>query len=156
MICLELPSIPPSTNNAYVNLPRGGRTLGPVGRAYKTETTTFLARNYPEELRKLLPDVPYFLYVRVYLPAIENKSGKTRYKKVDVSNRLKLFEDCLKDAGGIDDSQFLMVLQEKRLAPPGIEATQAFLWNMEENDFHGVSNTLDTVSFRTLRSLAPL
>ena len=132
MICLRVPGIPPSSNQAYFNNRYGGRTLSDKGRAYKNETLSYLAMTYPKQLKLLVPDVPYLLYACFYLEAIENKKkDKTRYKRMDTSNRLKLFEDCLKDAGGIDDSQFLWVVMGKRLATNG-EETVATLWNLEK------------------------
>lgn len=131
MITLHVPTLPPSSNAAYFNNPHGGRTLSTVGQNYKKETVAHLARTYPRELKELLPDTPYMLYVLFRMAATENKSGKTRYKKIDVSNRLKLFEDCLKDAGGIDDSQFFIVTLQKQQAGPQGEETTAYLWNLE-------------------------
>lgn len=130
MIRMNVPSTPPSSNNAYFNLRSGGRVLTTAGKKYKAETTSHLARAYLHELKQILPDVPYFCYVRFFFEAIENKEGaKTRYKKLDTSNRIKLFEDCLKDVCGIDDAQFLIWMLEKR---QGEEKTEVFMWNMEE------------------------
>ncbi len=129
MIELHLESLPLSANHAYLNLRGGGRTLSPQGRKYKVETISYLTRTFPAELKQILPDVPYFCYVRFFFEAIENKKGKTRYKTLDTSNRLKLFEDCLKDACGIDDAQFLIWTIEKR---QGTERTEVFIWDMEK------------------------
>ena len=131
MIVVQLPGIPPSSNTAYFNVRGGGRVLSSKGRKYKNETLSYLATHYPIELKQLVPDAPFLLYVVFELEALENKSGQTRYKKIDVSNRLKLFEDCLKDAGGIDDSQFMCVMIEKRQARV-METTTAALWNLEK------------------------
>ncbi len=128
MIRMHVPSIPLSANHAYFNNPRGGRTLKTEGKKYKAETTSFLAQNFPAELTKVKPDIPYFCYVRFYFEAIENKNGKTRYKTIDTSNRLKLFEDCLKDACGIDDAQYLIWALEKR---QGEAKTEVFMWDLE-------------------------
>lgn len=128
MIRMHVPSIPLSANNAYFNNPRGGRGLKTEGRKYKTETISYLVQNFPHELKKIQPDVPYFCYVRFYFEAIENKNGKTRYKTIDTSNRLKLFEDCLKDACGIDDAQYIIWTLEKRQGEP---KTEVFMWDLE-------------------------
>jgi Holliday junction resolvase RusA-like endonuclease len=125
-------SLPPSSNRAYINVRGGGRALSTEGRKYKTETTAFLAQNYPSELKQILPDTKYFCYVRFYFEAVMNKEGaQTRYKRLDTSNRLKLFEDCLKDACGIDDSQFFIWTIEKR---QGDERTECFIWDMEKEE----------------------
>ena len=136
MIYLYSPNLPPSSNNAYYNIPGKGkaRALTTEGKKYKAETTTFLSRNFPWELKFILPDVPYFVYARFSFLTLVNdetrKGTKTRYKKFDVSNRLKLFEDCLKDVCGIDDSQFLLETIEKRVGTE--ENTETFIWNMEK------------------------
>lgn len=131
MIKLSVPSTPISSNAAYFNLPGGrGRSLTKEGRKYQNETTAYLVQTYPHELKKVLPDIPYFCYVRFYFPAIENKEGaQTRYKKLDTTNRVKLFEDCLKDACGIDDAQYLIWTLEKR---QGKDLTEVFMWNLEQ------------------------
>lgn len=134
MIRLDVPFMVPSMNNLYFNNPKGGRTLKTTGQKLQNEIIAHLVQSYPAELRFFLPDTPYLIYYRVYFEAIENKSGKTRYKKVDVTNRLKFIEDCLKDAGGIDDSSFLLSLVEKRLASPGQEKVEIFAWNLEQED----------------------
>jgi Holliday junction resolvase RusA-like endonuclease len=131
VIELHLPNIPISSNHAYVNVRGGGRALSTEGKKYKNETTSWLARTFPHELKQILPDVPYFCYVRFYFETIENKSGKTRYKRLDTSNRLKLFEDCLQDVCGIDDAQYLIWMIEKR---QGEERTELFMWNMEKEE----------------------
>lgn len=144
MIRLAVPSLPPSSNNAYINLPSrkkgkvvipGGRTLTEEGRAYKKETTSHLVRTYPHELAKVRKDVALFVYVRFYFPTLENKgwpkSAESRYKRIDVSNRLKLFEDALKDACGIDDAQHELIFLEKRV---GSAMTEVFIWDLEREE----------------------
>lgn len=134
MVKLLVPFMIPSMNNLYFNNPRGGRTLKTPGQKLQKEIIAHLVQNYPSELRYFLPDVPYFIYYRVYFEAVENKSSKTRYKRLDVTNRLKFIEDCLKEAGGVDDSAFFLNLVEKRLAPGGQEKVEIFVWNLEQED----------------------
>ena len=144
MLRIDLVGVPPSSNHAYVELPpivRGkkiiprGRRLTVEGARYKLETTTFIVRNYPTQLAQILPNEPLFLYVRFFFDAIYNKgypkTAETRYKKIDVTNRVKLLEDCVKDACGIDDSQNELVLLEKRQGP---DATVVFIWNLDRED----------------------
>lgn len=133
MIKFEIPSLPMSTNHAYFNNPRGGRTLTKEGRRYKLEVTSHIVRTYPAALATVRVNEPYFVYIRLYFEDIENKGWpketQTRYKNHDVSNRVKLVEDAVKDACGIDDSQHMMVLEEKRQGAP---KTEVFLWNLQE------------------------
>lgn len=135
MLLFKLEGLPPSANHAYFNLPRGGRTLSTAGRRYKKETTTFIARTYPRELATMRMNEPYCVYFRLFFEqdGILNKTwpkeAKSRYKTVDVSNRVKLLEDALKDACGLDDSQNFIIIVEKREGNP---ATEIRLWNMQE------------------------
>lgn len=119
MIKLYHPGLPPSLNNAYINLPRGGRRLSKDGEKYKNETIAFLSRTYRRELMLLKKDTPYLVVMTFYFDNIENEGwatgkAKSRYKKFDATNRPKLLEDVLKDASGTDDSQNLDVYLRKR------------------------------------------
>jgi Holliday junction resolvase RusA-like endonuclease len=136
MIRLEVPYLPPSTNNAYANIPGGhGRRLTDIGRSFLLRTKTLLVQKFPAEMRIFKPNKPYVLAFRFFFEVTENKgfaTGKaaSRYKRLDVDNRIKLFADALKDAGGIDDSQFLGLYAEKQQGTP--ERTIVFAWSAEE------------------------
>jgi hypothetical protein len=119
VIFLYHPGLPPSANNAYVNLPHGGRRLSKEGEKYKNETLAFFTRTYRKELLTFKKNTPYLVAMTFFFDAVETKgwaSGKaeSRYKKFDATNRPKLLEDVLKDAAGIDDSQNLDVYLRKR------------------------------------------
>jgi len=119
MIFFYHPGLPPSANNAYINLPRGGRRLSKEGEKYKHETLAYFSRHYRRELLTFKPNTPYAMAMLFYFDAVENDGwltgkAKTRYKKFDATNRPKLLEDVLKDAAGIDDSQNLDVYLRKR------------------------------------------
>lgn len=139
MIYFCIPSLPPSTNHAYFNLPGGGRTLTTKGKKYKRETAAYLSQGYPKDLATLKPNMPYLLKVRFWFSDLENKtwpnSAKTRYKRIDASNRLKLLEDVISEVAGIDDSQNLTVVIEKRQAKE--ECTEIWMWDFEnEHEIH--------------------
>lgn len=157
MIFMHHPGLPPSANNAYVNLPHGGRRLNKEGEKYKHETLAYIVRNYRRELMIFKPNVPYLMVMSFYFDAIENagwatKTAKTRYKKFDATNRPKLLEDVLKDAAGIDDSQNLDVYLRKRSVADcpvyqtgihvthGIEHVDIMIWDLEKeaNPFDAV------------------
>lgn len=148
MIRLELPWLPPSSNNAYANIRGGhGRRLTDAGRSFLTTTKAHLAQHYPSELRFFEPNKPYHMYLRFIFEDLENKgfaTGKaeTRYKRFDGGNRTKLLEDALKDVGGIDDSQTLMSLWEKRQGVS--ERTILWVWrpDVESSPFDGLLRTL--------------
>lgn len=141
MIRFEIVGIPPSANNAYFNLPKGGRALTKEGKKFKNETQTYLAQRYPEELRKFEKNKPYLVYMRFYFSDVQNatwgkpKGAESRYKRVDASNRAKLLEDVIKDVSGVDDSNTQVLILEKRQAKAGQqERTEVFIWNLENEE----------------------
>jgi Holliday junction resolvase RusA-like endonuclease len=134
MIRLEVPGLPPSSNNAYT-VARGRRILTKAGRHYLTETKARFSQNYPKEMQFLKPNKPYVLALRFHFELIENlgyTTGKaaSRYKQIDVDNRIKLIVDPLKDAGGIDDSQFISIHPEKVQDVP--ERVELWIWSLED------------------------
>lgn len=130
---MSIPGLPLSANHAYINMPKGGRTLSAAGKKYKAETSGYLARTFPNEMMIFKKDVPFGYLMQFCFPNLFNKGwpdkAKTRYKKLDVTNRIKLFEDALFDASGIDDSQVLSAHEDKI---EGTEYTHVWVWNMEE------------------------
>jgi hypothetical protein len=133
VIALSLPGLPPSANHAYFNIPRGGRALTREGRAYKIGAIAHLAQNFRREMLLFKKNTPYLFFVRFFCEEVENKtypaSARNRYKKVDGSNRLKLLEDALKDAAGIDDSQAMLTCWHKAHGTP--ERTLIWVWDLE-------------------------
>jgi hypothetical protein len=131
----HIPWLPPSANHAYFNIPGGGRTLTSKGKKFKKETSAHIVRHYPTELRWLLRDIPIGLAVRFHFQQLVNKGwpdkAKTRYKKIDASNRLKLLEDAVADATGTDDSQYQIVMVSKVQGTP--EATHVWMWDLDKN-----------------------
>ena len=134
MIRLTIPSMPPSSNHAYFNLPRGGRTLTTVGKKFKKETITHLVVSSQGELKKFKPNVPYMAAYLVYFEKLSSETwpekAKNRFIRVDVSNRVKLLEDVIVEAAGIDDSQILASCAYKRVGSP--EGVTAYFWNVDE------------------------
>lgn len=133
MIHLQIAGLPPSSNNAYFNNPKGGRTLTDAGKKFRAETVGYLQQRYRREMMFFQKNVPYCFLVRLYFEEVENKGypnkAETRYKKLDGSNRIKLLEDALKTAGGIDDSQMLLFLVDKKQGLP--ERAELWVWNLE-------------------------
>lgn len=151
MIHIKCPFFPPSMNNAYFsklarpkNNPKGKpvilRVLNNTGKKYKREFKTWLARNHPEVLKFFSsPSGEYSIIVVLYFQELYNrgwpKKAKTRHKKLDASNYLKVLEDALVDACGHDDSQHVCVTSMKVQAPPGGEAYfELWAWNAEQED----------------------
>jgi Holliday junction resolvase RusA-like endonuclease len=82
--------LPPSTNNLFINLKRGGRTESPKYRAWKKEVSPILesvpaVKSYPVQLT---------LAVRV---------GKGWRSNSDIANREKAATDALVSAGILKD-----------------------------------------------------
>jgi hypothetical protein len=152
MIHFTIPGLPPSSNHAWFNLPRGGRALTKEGKKFKNETKVYLAQVYMEELRKFKPDVPYLVFMRFRFDSLLNatwgkpKGAESRYKKLDVSNRAKLLEDVIKDVAGVDDSNtFTLILDKQSIyAETEVEHTEVFIWNIdtEESPFDAALNSL--------------
>ena len=133
MIRFEIPFFPPSTNKAYFHN-HGKQVLAREGRAFKKMVTAHVATTYPRECAQFKKNAPYLVYLRIHLPSLENKGWPkkcdVRYKVFDSTNRVKLVEDALKDALGIDDSQHIAFLVHK--VEDVEEKLEAFFWNLEE------------------------
>jgi hypothetical protein len=136
-----VPGLPPSSNNAYFNMPGGGRGLTKEGRKYKTETKAWLVQKYMKELKTFVPNAPYLVFIRLsfshdhfYNTTFGQKNGaETRYKKLDALNRGKLLEDVLKDVTGVDDSHTMTIIVQKR-PTTGHEQTEVFVWNTQREE----------------------
>lgn len=139
MIQMHLPYFPPSTNKAFFS--RHGRLhLSDEGKAFKENVKAHIIQNYARQIRDFKKNVPYLLYLRViFAEGLENagwpKKCQTRYKKMDATNRIKLVEDAVRDALGVDDSQFLGVVVEKTGPKFGDQDPKShlivFLWDLE-------------------------
>lgn len=139
MIYIPLIGLPPSVNEAYSDIPihtkegiKTKRKLSKVGEKYKNETTSAFSREYPVELRMVHPNECTGWAVILDMPKVVNKGWpdktQSRYKTVDASNRVKLLEDCIATALGIDDAQFFLQLSAKREGRP---YTHIWVWNIE-------------------------
>ena len=115
---IELP-MPPSVNKLYY-VRNGRKALSSEGRALKEQMKTavsLLCVSNPAVGD--LTNTPLTLHLVFYFPEIENrgwsqKKTTTRYKRVDVSNRVKLVEDAICEALGIDDSAFMSIHLSKQ------------------------------------------
>ncbi len=153
MIHLSFPGLPPSVNNLYQDtfFRAGGklmsrRSLTDEGKRFKKETLAYIVKKYQPGLRFFKKNVPYVFYYRFVVQEIENKtwpkSAENRYKKFDASNLVKVLEDVIVEASGIDDSNYLTVVSEKRKGPK--EETHIWIWNIEEEGcpFHAAAQSL--------------
>jgi len=137
MLHIKLEGIPISSNHAYFTLRGGGRSLTKEGLKYKTETTSFIARNYPQALKYFVPDRPYTMVFQLtvtnetmFSKSYGKKGGaKNLFRKFDVSNRVKLLEDAITDATSIDDSCATTVLVRKVVGTK--ERTDVLVWRTD-------------------------
>lgn len=156
LIHIAVPSVPISANHAYVTGRGGrGRFLSKEGKAYKNETKAYIAQHYMKELQFFRPDVPYIILVSFTFRGRETlysatwpDEAKNRYKKLDVTNRTKLFEDAFSEATGIDDSANFFTGVGKTWTRD-YETTDVWVWNREDEP----DNPID-VLFRRLRDAA--
>lgn len=149
MLHFRLPSIPVSSDHAYESVVRGKgpkritvRRLSDAGKKYKTEVKRHLLKQCPEALSFFTPNHPYLLliqftfkgrdtlYNKTWLEEDPKKRAKDRYKRLDVSNRIKLFEDALAEAVGIDDKHNFFIGVSKTWAE-AYEATDVWVYNRE-------------------------
>lgn len=132
MIVFSFLGVPPSTNNVYFNLPKGGRVLNNAGKKYKTEISTTIMREHQAEIRDVQLNHPYgilFVVNMAILNAGWPEKARTRYKKLDATNRVKLLEDAIVEALGIDDSQVVISVVIKRHSET--EVTDVVIWDYE-------------------------
>ena len=106
-IALRLP-FPPSVNKAYVTTRSGRRILSAAGKEYKRDVASAVARHCAANPETTFEERPLSLTIDLHM-VTENKgwskgNTKSRYKRVDASNRVKLLEDALFSVLGVDDS----------------------------------------------------
>lgn len=113
------PAMPPTANHIYVR----GTVLKPPAREYRAAFKLYCSQNYFHLLQDisqetvLRVDISFFFDVEnatfgnPHLP--KSRRAKSRYKRVDLDNRLKFLLDCIRDVLGIDDSQVFSINLEK-------------------------------------------
>lgn len=117
-IAVEL-TLPPTSNHIYTN--RGGkRILSNEARSWKRRAVSLISRTAKLGwMAELDVNSRYLLVLVFYFDYLENKGwsesytrgpkkgkrkAETRWRKIDLSNRIKLAEDAMKEATGVDDS----------------------------------------------------
>lgn len=137
MIHIMVPSVPLSVNHAYAKKRGGGRVLTKEGKRYKLETKTYIARNYPVELKAFKPDCQYVVLVEFTFRGRDTllckgwpETAKSRHKSFDATNRTKLFEDAFSDAVGVDDKDNFFVGVGKTWHRD-YASTSVWVWNRE-------------------------
>lgn len=112
--------LPPSVNRMYVYTTRGPRPSGEM-KKFKAKAASQIAKQVLFDRPPLSSEKPYRLVIDFYLPALYNsgwpKKAKTRFKRRDVSNLIKVVEDVVSACLGIDDSCFTEVHVRKLHGP---------------------------------------
>ena len=126
-IVFQYPGLPPSVNDLYKPAPGGwGLRLSKEGVQFKNRfvserggvSVAELMAFEAEAAREYLLELWFFvdvddLYNKTFSPSNKVKSP---FKKFDVSNLIKITEDCISDLVGIDDKANFSVLSHKREA----------------------------------------
>lgn len=116
--------MPPTSNKIYFK----GTILTTKAREYAERFSYAVTREHLHEITQLNPEDLYEISLHFYFETVINetyrnpkvkpsKQAKTRYKKFDLSNRIKLLEDCIRDVLGIDDSHTFEMHQKKMHDP---------------------------------------
>lgn len=137
MIHMRLPWLSPTINHVYMHVKKGKvtlRVLTAEGRKFKKEAEALLTKTYPMQLAKMRKDVPYSMFFKFTVTDLVNKGwakGETaRYKRHDVSNRIKVLEDVIVEVTGVDDANYMTVACQK--VQGAVEQTDIYIWNLEE------------------------
>lgn len=118
------PELPPTSNKIYFR----GTILRKTAREYAERFSMEVSREYLPLISQLDPNALYGIHLHFYFDTVINetfnnprvpasKRAKSRYKRFDLTNRIKLLEDCVRDALAIDDSQTFVAAQEKHMDP---------------------------------------
>ena len=114
-----LTMLPPSANKMYVNTSRGPR-VSAAAKKFKHAAKVELLKQWAFA-PKFDPDKPHRLTLVFYLEALYNKSwpkqAQRRYKRKDASNLIKVLEDVIAQAIGIDDSSTIELRVRKNEDP---------------------------------------
>lgn len=122
--------LPPSENAAYAQVGRM-RKLTTEAKAWKRRFHDTIWEEHGDSLTEIITLAEDDLWIDVgydvHFPSLVNKGwlkgkAKTRYKKSDARTRIKLLEDALSEALGIDDSRFQIAHIKKWHDPhrPGV------------------------------------
>lgn len=127
----SLTVLPPSTNRAYRSTPRGVLKSAEA-RRFEAEAKAQLLRSFSFDAEPINENEPHCLELHFFFKDLENKSwpktAKRRYKRRDTSNYVKLTEDVVAEALGIDDSCFLKQFNHK--SQHHIEGVHIKLWRL--------------------------
>ena len=120
MLKMVYPVLPPTSNKIYFR----GTILKKEAREYAERFSYQMTRDYLHLLNEIDPLAIYSISLLFFFESLlnesfnnpkvpEKKRAKTRYKKLDLDNRVKLVADCTRDLLGVDDSHTFEMLTVK-------------------------------------------
>lgn len=133
--------MPPTSNHIYINQRGGGRVKTNEARSWQNRAVKEIMRSTGLAMQTGFdPTCRYWLDLCFYFEEVTNKGwsefytrgpkkglrkAETKWKKIDLSNRLKLLEDTLKIAVGVDDSATFVLHLIKECDPerPRVEVS---------------------------------
>lgn len=114
---LTIHEFPPSVNHLYFSM-HGKKAMSTEGRGFQRRLLFQITQEQGSQLAEFDANEPYSVELTIYFPEIFNKSwpekAQQRYKKRDATNLIKLLEDTLAKAIGVDDANFLRFTVEKK------------------------------------------
>ena len=141
--------MPPSSNNIYVKKPKGGMTKSTEARSWERRALQTIVRDNNLGLQSEFDrEAMYWLDLTFYFEEITNKGwherwkkgakkgqrkAENKWKKIDLSNRIKLLEDTVRKAVGVDDSATMELSLHKRCSPDNPRVEIEFC-TIEEED----------------------
>lgn len=111
-LTVELPRLPPSSNNAYMNTYGRGRALTPEARTWKAAAILLIRHAAVAAGFTPAPRTSLRLEIHLSLPAV---------RRSDASGRIKLLEDAVAAAIGIDDRYVDELVVTKRRGPEAVQ-----------------------------------
>lgn len=144
-------TMPPSSNHIYINK-SGGRIKTAEARAWQNKAVREIIEQAKLGFQENLDqNKQYALLMTFYFKQIINKGwgeiykkgdkkgqrkSQNKWKRVDLSNRVKLAEDAMKIATGVDDSSTMASILIKTCDPqnPRLYMELIELVNEEKND----------------------
>lgn len=151
MIYIVLNSLPPSSNQAYINLPshkkkgkpggkeeggmsRGGRVLSSAGKAYKKEVINHIVKHHGMQTQQLKKNATIGCLIAYGFPDMYSKgfpeNAQWRFRKNDLANRPKLLQDAIVEATAFDDSQICFDYKYKYQSEE--PQTTIYIWNEDD------------------------
>ena len=142
-------AMPPTSNNIYANRGGGGRVKTTEARSWQNRAIKEIMRQSKLGIQTAFdPTRMYWLDLHFFFEEVINKGwnefytrgpkkgqrkADTKWKKIDLGNRLKLLEDTVKSAVGVDDSA-TFVLHLTKDCDPSNPRVVVELYSMPEDE----------------------